>query len=143
MRYELRRRFRAPLTGFVLALLVGAGALGPVPATVALGDEFMAHGPDGEPIAMRVIEVQSDLFVVDTNHPLAGQRVRFEVQGSDVRPASEEEVAKAQAELEDRIDDLDDECGCGHDHGEAGHDHHDHEPDGGLVQLGKNKKMLS
>jgi FKBP-type peptidyl-prolyl cis-trans isomerase SlyD len=118
----------------------------PDSGTVEKGDEFMAHGPDGEPIAMRVIEVQDDMFVVDTNHPLAGQRVRFEVVVSAVRPASEEEIAKAQAELEERIEETDDDC-CGHDHGE-GHDHdhdhghdHDHEPAAGLVQL--TKKTLS
>jgi FKBP-type peptidyl-prolyl cis-trans isomerase SlyD len=103
---------------------------------VAPGDEFMAHGPDGEPIAMRVIEVQDDLFVVDTNHPLAGQKVRFEVEVSAVRPASEEEIEEAQAELEERIEAVDDGgCGCGHDHGAP------HEHGGDIVQL--SKKMLS
>ncbi|HLM72266.1 MAG TPA: FKBP-type peptidyl-prolyl cis-trans isomerase, partial [Polyangiaceae bacterium] len=36
---------------------------------VAAGDEFLAQGPDGEPITMRVLEVRKDAFVVDTNHP--------------------------------------------------------------------------
>lgn len=112
----------------------------PDSAEVVAGDEFMAHGPDGEPIAMRVIEVQDDLFVVDTNHPLAGQSVRFEVSVRSVRSASEEEIASAQAELEERIDDADDGCGCGHDHGED-HEHHAPEGDESLVQL--SKKVLS
>src|ERR1700730_3294953 len=34
---------------------------------VVVGDEFMAEAPDGEPIAMRVVEVHDDAFVVDTN----------------------------------------------------------------------------
>jgi FKBP-type peptidyl-prolyl cis-trans isomerase SlyD len=108
---------------------------------VEVGDEFMAEGPDGEPIAMRVVEVHDDSFVVDTNHPLAGQRVRFEVEVAAVRAASEEEIAGAQAELEEMI--ADDGCGCGHDHGD-GHDHdhdhdHDHTHDGGLIQLSTKK----
>ena len=41
------------------------------------GDEFIAQGPDGESISMRVIEILPDGFLVDTNHPLAGQTVRF------------------------------------------------------------------
>jgi FKBP-type peptidyl-prolyl cis-trans isomerase SlyD len=103
---------------------------------VAMGDEFVAEGPDGEPIAMRVIEVLPDAFVVDTNHPLAGQRVRFEVEVTDVRPASEDEIAEAQAELEDRIDEGD-HSGCDHDH-DGPHDHdHPHPHDGGLVRLSK------
>jgi len=104
---------------------------------VVAGDEFMAEGPDGEPIAMRVVEVRPDAFVVDTNHPLAGQRVRFEVVVTSVRAATEEEIAAAQAELEQAIAD-EDACGCGHEHGDDhDHDHpHDHS-DVELIQLGK------
>ncbi|MFO0755703.1 MAG: peptidylprolyl isomerase [Byssovorax sp.] len=108
---------------------------------VVTGDEFMAQGPDGEPIAMRVIEVRDDSFIVDTNHPLAGQKVRFEVEVASVRAATDEEIAEAEADLEERADEADDGC-CGHDHdGEHGHDHdHDHDHDHGappLVQLSK------
>jgi FKBP-type peptidyl-prolyl cis-trans isomerase SlyD len=99
---------------------------------VTPGDEFMAQSPDGEPMAMRVIEVRSDAFVVDTNHPLAGQRVRFEVEVSDVRPASEQEIQEAESELEDQIG-ADHAC-CGHDH-DHGHAHDHAEPVDRLVQL--------
>lgn len=118
---------------------------------VAVGDEFMAEGPDGEPIAMRVVEVRPDELVVDTNHPLAGQRIRFEVQITEVRAAGEQEIAQAQAELEQVLaEEEEGGCGCGHDHGEHGdHDHGDHDHDHGdhahahddgqgpLVQLGR------
>ena len=111
---------------------------------VAVGDEFMAEGPDGEPIAMRVVELRDDALVVDTNHPLAGQRIRFEVEIAAVREANEEEIAEAQAELEQILaEEEDDACGCGHDHGDDDHDHgHEHAPEdghdhGNLVQLSK------
>lgn len=109
---------------------------------VNAGDEFMAHGPDGDPIAMRVLEVRDDAFVVDTNHPLAGQKVRFEVEVASVRAATEEEIAEAQSDLEQRADhDADhDHEGCGHDHSHDGHDHAGHDHDHGapeLVQLTK------
>lgn len=104
---------------------------------VSAGDEFLAQGPDGEPITMRILEVRKDAFVVDTNHPLAGQRVRFEIEVNDVRQASDEEIAEAQQELEEAAGH--DGC-CGHDH-DHDHDHaHDHDHDGGgerLVQLAK------
>jgi FKBP-type peptidyl-prolyl cis-trans isomerase SlyD len=115
---------------------------------VAVGDEFMAEGPDGEPIAMRVIEVRPDELVVDTNHPLAGQKIRFEIEVADVRPASEQEIAQAQAELEQVLaEEEEGGCGCGHDHGDDDHDHghdHDHEhghdhDHGQLVQIGRKK----
>ncbi len=112
---------------------------------VEKGDEFMAQGPDGDPIAMRVLEIQEDVVVVDTNHPLAGQRVRFEVEVSAVRPASEEEIEKAQSELEERIEAANSAACCDHEH-EEGHEHgHDHEHEKAhgpeLVQL--SKKTLS
>lgn len=107
---------------------------------VAVGDEFMAEGPDGEPIAMRVVEVRPEELVVDTNHPLAGQSIRFEVEIASVRAANEDEIAAAQAELEQIIaEEEEGGCGCGHDHEDGDdHDHgHDHGPDQGLVQLSK------
>ena len=88
---------------------------------VEIGDEFVAQGPDGEPLALRVVEILADGFRVDTNHPLAGQTVRFEVHVSEVRAANEEEIAEAQAELEGRAEHEHDGC-CGHEHG---HDHGD------------------
>jgi FKBP-type peptidyl-prolyl cis-trans isomerase SlyD len=101
---------------------------------VQAGDEFMAHGPDGDPIAMRVLEVHDDAFVVDTNHPLAGQKVRFEVEVASVRAATEEEIAEAQSDLEKRADHDHSECGEDHDH--SAHDH-DHGSPVELVQLSK------
>jgi FKBP-type peptidyl-prolyl cis-trans isomerase SlyD len=109
---------------------------------VEVGDEFMAEGPDGEPIAMRVLEVRAEGFLVDANHPLAGQKLRVEVAVGAVRAASEEEIAAAQAALEAAAAG---ECGCGHDHEGHDHDGHDHDHDHdhhhhgdvGLVQLSK------
>jgi FKBP-type peptidyl-prolyl cis-trans isomerase SlyD len=112
---------------------------------VAVGDEFMADGEDGEPIIMRVLELRSDGFLVDANHPLAGQKIRVEVAVAAVRAASEAEIAEAQAELEGAAS----ACGCGHEHGagdhdpghddHAGHEGHDHghETAPELIQLGK------
>jgi FKBP-type peptidyl-prolyl cis-trans isomerase SlyD len=121
---------------------------------VVAGDEFVAEGPDGEPFTMRVVEVRGEALVVDTNHPLAGQRVRFEVEVREVRAANEGEIAEAQAELEEHIAAEGAGC-CDHDHGDGhahdhGHDHahgehahgehHAHDP-AGLVQI--SKKLLS
>jgi FKBP-type peptidyl-prolyl cis-trans isomerase SlyD len=106
-------------------------------ADLTPGEEVVATGPDGE-IFMRIVEDRGDSLLVDTNHPLAGKSVRFEVDVLDVRPATEGEIEEAQAELDD------DACGCGHDHsgdGHAGHDHGDHGPQ--LVQLAAPKKTKS
>ncbi|MGK3968707.1 peptidylprolyl isomerase [Sorangium sp. So ce118] len=106
---------------------------------VEVGDEFIAQGPDGEPVALRVVDVLPDGFRVDTNHPLAGQKVRFQVQVSDVRAASEEEIAQAQAELEERIEESESGGCCDHDH-DHDHDHSHHHGHGDgevLVTLSK------
>jgi FKBP-type peptidyl-prolyl cis-trans isomerase SlyD len=126
----------------------------PNPGLVEIGDEFTAEGEDGEMIPMRVVEIRPDGFLVDANHPLAGQTLRVDMAVASVRAASEEEIARAQASLEAA---LSGGCGCGHEHGhEDGHEHgpddhghgeheghahadHDHaHPEGaGLIQIGK------
>jgi FKBP-type peptidyl-prolyl cis-trans isomerase SlyD len=122
----------------------------PDAARVKVGDEFDGEGPDGDPITMRVVEVRPDGFLMDANHPLAGQTLNVEVSVSAVRAATEEEIAAAQAALEAALSGGG--CACGHDHDHdhdhAGPDHgdhdhpHDHDHDhghgpSGLIQLGK------
>ena len=41
----------------------------PDPKAVKVGDEFIAESPDGDEVAMSVIEVKGDGVVVDANHP--------------------------------------------------------------------------
>ncbi|WP_437645689.1 FKBP-type peptidyl-prolyl cis-trans isomerase [Sorangium sp. So ce362] len=111
----------------------------PEAGEVEVGDEFVAQGPDGEPVALRVVDILPDGFRVDTNHPLAGQKVRFQVQVSDVRAASEEEIAEAQAELEERIEESESGGCCDHDH-DHDHEHghpHEHADADVLVTLSK------
>jgi FKBP-type peptidyl-prolyl cis-trans isomerase SlyD len=106
-----------------------------------VGEEFVASGPDGD-FVMRVLEVRDESLVVDTNHPLAGKRIRFEIEVVEVRPATDDELVEAEQALEH-----DHECGCGEPHDHAGHAHG---PDGAvaaepLVQLGTRRggKILS
>jgi len=70
------------------------------PADVAPGDRFDAEGADGRPVLLQVLDVTDDAVVLDANHPLAGQRVRFEIAAREVRPASAEELAAAEKRLE-------------------------------------------
>jgi FKBP-type peptidyl-prolyl cis-trans isomerase SlyD len=96
----------------------------PDPKGVAVGDEFVAESPDGDEIAMSVVEVRDDLVVVDANHPLAGMTLRYHVSVRDIRPATEDEIHQAAAQLDEAHE---------HVHGaDCDHDHHD-EP----VSIGK------
>ncbi len=120
---------------------------------VNVGDVIELEDAEGESMIFRVQEIQPDAIIVDMNHPLAGQRIRFEVEIGGVRRATDDEIAEAQADLEDRAtDDEDDACGCGHDHEHGEHDHqhehgeHDHQHehgDQGLIQLTPKKKLIN
>lgn len=70
---------------------------------VEVGDEIMATRPDGVEVAHTVVEVTDEVVLVDLNHPLAGQRVRFEVEVVGVRPATDEELDAAQAAVDELV----------------------------------------
>jgi FKBP-type peptidyl-prolyl cis-trans isomerase SlyD len=66
-----------------------------LPPDVAPGDELSADREDGGSVALKVMEVLEDRVVLDTNHPLAGQKVRLRLRVEAVRPATDEEVRAA------------------------------------------------
>jgi FKBP-type peptidyl-prolyl cis-trans isomerase SlyD len=70
------------------------------PPEVAAGDFFEAENTAGKILVLRVLDVDGDVVVLDTNHPLAGQKVRFEVEIHSVRPATEQELEAAAARLD-------------------------------------------
>jgi FKBP-type peptidyl-prolyl cis-trans isomerase SlyD len=73
------------------------------------GLELGAAGPDGEVFHFVVHEVKADTVVIDTNHPLAGKTLHFDVTVREIREATAEEKEH------------------GHAHGPEGHGHgHDH-----------------
>jgi FKBP-type peptidyl-prolyl cis-trans isomerase SlyD len=70
-----------------------------------VGMQFQIRSQGG-PMVLTVVEVKDSEVVVDGNSPLAGQTLHFDVEITDVRAATEEELAH------------------GHVHGPGGH-HHD------------------
>jgi FKBP-type peptidyl-prolyl cis-trans isomerase SlyD len=63
-----------------------------------------AQTPEG-PRAVVVTRLVGDMVTIDGNHPLAGKNLNFDVDVTDVRDATEEELSH------------------GHVHGEHGHHH--------------------
>ncbi|WP_227369793.1 FKBP-type peptidyl-prolyl cis-trans isomerase [Halomonas sp. M20] len=55
------------------------------------GMQFQAQ-TQGGPLMVTVTKVEGDTVTVDGNHPLAGQKLNFDVEISEVRDATEEEV---------------------------------------------------
>ena len=68
------------------------------------GMEFQAQTEHGQQI-IAVVKVEGDTITVDGNHPLAGKNLHFDVEVTDVREASQEELDH------------------GHVHGPGGHQH--------------------
>jgi len=77
----------------------------PEGANLEAGMEYMAHSPDGKPIAFVIREVHDEEVTIDFNHPLAGKNLNFDVELIDVRDATKEELEH------------------GHVHGTGGHHH--------------------
>lgn len=60
------------------------------------GMQFQAQTEAG-PRVVTVVEVDEQQVTVDANHPLAGQELHFQVQVTDVREATEEEIQQGRA----------------------------------------------
>ncbi|MBC8953887.1 peptidylprolyl isomerase [Xenorhabdus sp. PB62.4] len=79
---------------------------------VQVGMRFLADTDQG-PVPVEITAVEGDEVVVDANHMLAGQNLKFNVEIVAVREATEEELAHGHVHGQG---------GCGgHDH------HHDHD----------------
>ncbi len=70
------------------------------------GMVFHAEGPNGETITVSVLEVSDDSVKIDSNHPLAGIELNFDVEIMGIREAEGVEIEH------------------GHVHGPEGHHHH-------------------
>ena len=56
------------------------------------GMRFQGQTDSGQKTVVTVAEVRNDGIVVDANHPLAGERLHFDVRVVAVREASEDEL---------------------------------------------------
>ena len=76
-----------------------------LPPDIAVGGQLVAE-QDGNEVVWRITDIADGKAVLDGNHELAGQRLRFDCTVLDVRPATAEELEH------------------GHVHGAGGHHHH-------------------
>ncbi|NJD31346.1 MAG: peptidylprolyl isomerase [Gammaproteobacteria bacterium] len=70
------------------------------------GMQFHAQSSQGQTRVVTVTRIQGDMVTVDGNHPLAGEVLTFDVEVTEVRDATGEELEH------------------GHVHGPGGHHHH-------------------
>ena len=67
----------------------------PADAEVEPNMIFEADGPHG-PVRFRVESVSDDVVVANLNHPLAGERLHFDLKVTEVRDATAEELEAAK-----------------------------------------------
>jgi FKBP-type peptidyl-prolyl cis-trans isomerase SlyD len=58
--------------------------------------QFQIEEPDGDEV-VTIIEIGDDDVTVDANHPLAGETITFEIEVTDVRDATDEELTHGHA----------------------------------------------
>lgn len=66
---------------------------GEFPAGVKVGGQLRGTNDQGLPQVYNVVKIKGPVVLLDGNHPLAGHALRFACTVSEVRAASEEEVA--------------------------------------------------
>ena len=69
-------------------------------AKIEVGMQFEAASPYGTQV-VTVVKVADDKVTIDANHPLAGEKLFFDVKVVSLREATEQELAPASG------------CGCG------------------------------
>ncbi len=80
---------------------------------IEVGMEFEAETPDGDDfMIVRITDIDGDNVTVDGNHPLAGQRLNFDVEVTAIRDATEEELEHGHVHGSDEEDCCGDDCGC-------------------------------
>ena len=65
--------------GQVNPQMVNEVAKSQVPEGVSVGDMLQAMSPAG-PINVKVLDIKEDIVVLDANHPLAGQKLIFDLE---------------------------------------------------------------
>ena len=66
---------------------------------VNIGQSFDAVNDHDHKIKLRVKGIDDKLITLDANHPLAGVELHYSITIKDVRPATEDELMDASAEL--------------------------------------------
>ena len=66
----------------------------PEDADLTPGDSFTTKTPEGRPMMLWITRVDGDQVWVDPHHPLAGKKLRYDVEVISLRPATPEELEK-------------------------------------------------
>ena len=104
--FSSSREVVAALADFDVILAMRERTAFPPDVKLVAGMQFMAEGPDDTHAPIWIERIEGDQVFVDSQHPLAGKTLHFDVEVLDVRKANENELSH------------------GHPHGPDGHGHH-------------------
>jgi FKBP-type peptidyl-prolyl cis-trans isomerase SlyD len=76
-----------------------------LPEHVGAGEIVELQSPEGHIVPAVIVEIGAEFVVLDANHPLAGEQLFFEIELTEIRAATKEELDH------------------GHVHGAGGHQH--------------------
>jgi FKBP-type peptidyl-prolyl cis-trans isomerase SlyD len=76
-----------------------------LPDSVGVNEVIELQSDNGEQTLARIVAISSEAVTLDANHPLAGEALHFQIQLTEVRAATQEELSH------------------GHAHGPGGHQH--------------------
>ncbi len=82
-----------------LSMRVSAKRLGVVPSKLKPGAVLQLQTRQG-PVMARVVKVGRFMIDLDANHPMAGRTLNFEVEITDIRDATKEELAHGHVHSE-------------------------------------------
>jgi FKBP-type peptidyl-prolyl cis-trans isomerase SlyD len=72
----------------------------PENADLKVGEPIVARGETGPDIPLWIVDITDDAILVDTNHPLAGVNLRFDIEILSIRTATPDEIEAGRPNLE-------------------------------------------
>lgn len=63
---------------------------------VRVGEAVTIVSGEGDSNTYKIIQIHGDMFILDGNHPLAGQDLIFEIEATEAREATPAEIFEAQ-----------------------------------------------
>ncbi|RYZ88670.1 MAG: peptidylprolyl isomerase [Proteobacteria bacterium] len=68
----------------------------PKEKTLRCGDPLIIISKTGVKRTYQIVEIHADLLTLDSNHPLAGQDLVFEIEATDARAATDTEITDSK-----------------------------------------------
>ena len=96
--HRLGATAKAPRWGIAYKFAADEGITTLLDIELQVGMQFLMQGDEGEEIPVWIAGIEGEKIVVDSNHPLCGIDLRFEIEVIEVRAATEVEQREGVVE---------------------------------------------